>query len=123
MNNNSTAQSQTDNYDVVIIGAGPSGTVAASMLVQAGLSVLILEKQFFPRFSIGESLLPQCMAFLKEAGLEKTLHNYAANFGFQFKNGAAFHKKGKNSVFDFTEKYIFNTRCDCFKTIFGIVFI
>ena len=105
MNNNSTAQSQTDNYDVVIIGAGPSGTVAASMLVQAGLSVLILEKQFFPRFSIGESLLPQCMAFLKEAGLEKALHNYAANFGFQFKNGAAFHKKGKNSVFDFTEKF------------------
>ena len=105
MNNNSTAQSQADNYDVVIIGAGPSGTVAASMLVQAGLSVLILEKQFFPRFSIGESLLPQCMTFLKEAGLEKALHNYAANFGFQFKNGAAFHKKGKNSFFDFTEKF------------------
>lgn len=92
-------------YDVVIIGAGPSGTVAASMLVKQGVTVLILEKQHFPRFSIGESLLPQCMAFLEEAGLESALHQYAENYGFQFKNGAAFHKKGINSSFDFTEKF------------------
>jgi len=92
-------------FDVVIIGAGPSGTVAASMLVSYGLSVLILEKQFFPRFSIGESLLPQCMAFLEEAGLEQVLHKYAKQHSFQFKNGAAFHKKGINSSFNFTEKF------------------
>ena len=101
----SPAQNTTEQYDVVIIGAGPSGSVAASLLAADGMSVLILEKQYFPRFSIGESLLPQCMEFLKEAGLEQALDKYAKEFGFQYKNGAAFHKKGKNSSFDFTEKF------------------
>lgn len=101
----SPAQSTTEQYDVVIIGAGPSGSVAASLLAADGMSVLILEKQYFPRFSIGESLLPQCMEFLKEAGLEQALDKYAKEFGFQYKNGAAFHKKGKDSSFDFTEKF------------------
>src|SRR5262245_60082103 len=44
--------------DVLIIGAGPAGTVAAAALLQEGLRPLIVEKQFFPRFVIGESLLP-----------------------------------------------------------------
>lgn len=101
----SPAQNTTEQYDVVIIGAGPSGSVAASLLAADGMSVLILEKQYFPRFSIGESLLPQCMEFLKEAGLEQALDKYAKEFGFQYKNGAAFHKKGKDSSFDFTEKF------------------
>lgn len=92
-------------YDVVIIGAGPSGSVAASLLVKAGLSVVIIEKQFFPRFSIGESLLPQCMVFLEEADLHNVLDKNAAGADFQFKNGAAFHKDGVDSVFDFTEKF------------------
>tara|TARA_R110000744_G_scaffold1965_6_gene7684 strand:+ start:14341 stop:15606 length:1266 start_codon:yes stop_codon:yes gene_type:complete len=105
MNSKPSAQKTNQKYDVVIIGAGPSGSVAASLLVADGLSVLILEKQYFPRFSIGESLLPQCMEFLKEAGLEQALDRYAQEYGFQFKNGAAFHKQGKNSSFDFTEKF------------------
>ena len=49
----------TTSTDVVIIGAGPSGTVAASMLVRKGWSVEVVERGHFPRFSIGESLLPQ----------------------------------------------------------------
>tara|TARA_R110002060_G_scaffold77748_1_gene89608 strand:- start:3336 stop:4601 length:1266 start_codon:yes stop_codon:yes gene_type:complete len=105
MNSKSSVQQINQKYDVVIIGAGPSGSVAASLLVADGLSVLVLEKQHFPRFSIGESLLPQCMEFLKEAGLEQALDRYAKEYGFQFKNGAAFHKRGKNSSFDFTEKF------------------
>ena len=51
-------------YDVVIIGAGPSGAVAGARLIQDGLSVLVLEKMEFPRFVIGESLLPQSMDYL-----------------------------------------------------------
>jgi len=105
MSISSTEQVIKNTYDVVVIGAGPSGTVAASLLANNGLSVLILEKQYFPRFSISESLLPQCMAFLEEAGLHDALHKYASQYGFQFKNGAAFHKKGKSSVFDFTDKF------------------
>ena len=43
--------------DVLIIGAGPAGAVAAGLLAKNGYSVRVLERQKFPRFSIGESLL------------------------------------------------------------------
>src|SRR3954463_5550921 len=45
-------------YDVLIIGAGPAGTAAAAMLAEKGRRVLILEREKFPRYHIGESLLP-----------------------------------------------------------------
>ncbi|PIW61559.1 NAD(P)/FAD-dependent oxidoreductase [Shewanella sp. CG12_big_fil_rev_8_21_14_0_65_47_15] len=87
--------------DVAIIGAGPSGAIAASLLHQQGKRVLVLEKQHFPRFSIGESLLPCCMQFIEEAGMLETLN--AA--GFQHKNGAAFRRNGTYTTFDFTDKF------------------
>lgn len=92
-------------YDVIIIGAGPSGTVAASILVNKGFSVLILEKEQFPRFSIGESLLPQCMSFLAEAELLNCVLENASSLGFQYKNGASFHREGMDTSFNFTEKF------------------
>ena len=55
--------------DVAVIGAGPAGAAISAILSQNGFSVTVLEKNLFPRFSIGESLLPQCMEFLEEAGL------------------------------------------------------
>jgi flavin-dependent dehydrogenase len=87
--------------DVLIIGAGPSGSVAARMLRRLGYSVVILEKAQFPRFSIGESLLPQCMAFLEQADLLGPV----LEAGFQLKNGAAFSFAGKQSQFDFSDKF------------------
>lgn len=72
--------------DVAIIGAGPSGAVAAAMLSKAGHSVQVLERSSFPRFSIGESLLPQCLVMLEEAGLLDSVQDAA----FQFKDGAVF---------------------------------
>ncbi|XQW84895.1 NAD(P)/FAD-dependent oxidoreductase [Thalassotalea piscium] len=96
---------KSEQFDVVIIGAGPSGAAAGAMLSDLGWRVLILEKQHFPRFSIGESLLPQCMAFLKAAGLEQKVHDSADILGFQFKNGAAFQKNDKYTEFDFTRKF------------------
>lgn len=87
--------------DIIIIGAGPSGAVAAALLRKNGYQVTILEKQHFPRFSIGESLLPQCMEFLEEAGMVSAIEDA----GFQYKNGAAFHYDGRNSAFDFREKF------------------
>ena len=91
--------------DVVIIGAGPSGSSAAALLRQKGYAVTVIEKQYFPRFSIGESLLPQCMVFLEEAGLLETVREHVQSRAFQFKNGAAFLCGEKRSHYDFTEKF------------------
>jgi flavin-dependent dehydrogenase len=71
------------------------------LLAQKGYRVLALEKQLFPRFSIGESLLPQCMAFLEEANMIDAIKDG----GFQFKNGATFQRRGEMSYFDFSEKF------------------
>jgi len=87
-------------YDVTIIGAGPSGSVAASILCQKGYRVCVLERQKFPRFSIGESLLPQCMAYIEESSmLEAVLKR-----NFQRKDGAVFVYRGKKISFNFDDK-------------------
>lgn len=88
-------------FDVVVIGAGPSGSVVSALLNKKGYRVLVLEKQHFPRFSIGESLLPQCMKFLEQADMLTAVQHA----GFQFKNGAAFCCGEDTDFFDFTEKF------------------
>lgn len=87
--------------EVLIIGAGPSGSLASVLLNRGGIRPLVLEKQRFPRFSIGESLLPQSMVFLEKAGM---LDAVKAG-GYQHKNGAAFSKNGTYSEFNFEEKF------------------
>jgi FADH2-dependent halogenase len=74
-------------HDVIIIGGGPAGTTTATFLAQAGRKVLLLEKETFPRFHIGESLLPYNQVLLKEMGVLPALE--AA--GFPRKVGAQFH--------------------------------
>src|SRR5690606_7591132 len=86
---------------VVIIGAGPSGSTAAALLNKQGIDVLVLEKMQFPRFSIGESLLPACMEVVEAAGMLQAVEEA----GFQFKNGAAFRKNGVYTEFDFRNKF------------------
>jgi flavin-dependent dehydrogenase len=90
-----------ETVDVAIIGAGPSGAVAAALLRRAGRSVLVLERQHFPRFSIGESLLPQSMAYLEEAGMLQAV----VEAGFQYKNGAHFVWRDRSSSYDFRDKH------------------
>ena len=58
-----------DSYDVLIAGCGPGGSSAASYLAKAGKRVLVLEREVFPRFHIGESLLPCNMPIFRELGL------------------------------------------------------
>jgi flavin-dependent dehydrogenase len=89
---------------IIIIGAGPAGCVAAALLKKRGHEVTIVERQRFPRFSIGESLLPQCMEFLEEAELLSGIQNCAQDNHFQYKNGAAFYRNGDYSDFDFRQK-------------------
>ncbi|TDV39005.1 hypothetical protein C7405_101122 [Paraburkholderia caballeronis] len=92
---------RSETVDVAIIGAGPAGAVAAALLRHAGRSVLVLERQHFPRFSIGESLLPQSMAYLEEAGMLQAV----VEAGFQYKNGAQFVWRDHATAFDFRDKH------------------
>ncbi|EAQ54247.1 NAD(P)/FAD-dependent oxidoreductase [Vibrio sp. MED222] len=86
---------------VVIIGAGPSGSIAASLLHKKGIDVRVIEKSLFPRFSVGESLLPACMEVIEQAGMSEAV----ANANFQFKDGAAFRKNGVYTAFNFEDKF------------------
>lgn len=72
---------------MIVIGGGPGGSTAASFLAKAGRSVLLLERERFPRFHIGESLLPYNRLIFRELGLLPKLE--AA--GLTRKYGAQFH--------------------------------
>ncbi|WP_148253026.1 NAD(P)/FAD-dependent oxidoreductase [Aidingimonas lacisalsi] len=87
--------------DVIVIGAGPAGAAAASRLARDGLHVEVLERNHFPRFAIGESLLPQCMLHLDESGLLETVQAG----GYQHKNGAVFSRNDKQTAIDFRDKF------------------
>jgi len=90
-----------EKVDVLVIGAGPAGTVAASIIKQKGYSVKIVEKEKFPRFVIGESLLPRCMEALEEA---KFLDAVKA-MGFQEKTGAKFVRNNQVCDFSFSDQF------------------
>ena len=92
---------RVEKTEILIIGAGPSGAVAAGLLRKQGRQVLIVEKETFPRFSIGESLLPQSMTYIEEAGMLQDV----VQAGFQYKNGAAFAKGDLRTAFDFRDKF------------------
>jgi 2-polyprenyl-6-methoxyphenol hydroxylase-like FAD-dependent oxidoreductase len=87
--------------DVLIIGAGPAGAMAAAMLRQQGLRLLVVEKQTFPRFVIGESLLPHSMDLLQEAGLLDAVQAR----GFMQKCGAVFLRGNERCDFDFSDQF------------------
>ena len=88
-------------FDVTVIGAGPAGSVASALINKMSHRVLVLERQHFPRFSIGESLLPQCMVFLERAGMLAAVEKA----GFQLKNGARFCRGNQCDSFDFEDKF------------------
>src|SRR6185295_16051774 len=72
----------TPELDVIIVGGGPAGSTAASLLARAGVKVLVLEKETFPRFHIGESLLPRSVPLLRRLGMDMS--------GARYKGGAEF---------------------------------
>ncbi len=73
-------------YDVIIIGAGPAGSTAAALLAGKGRRVLVLEKEKFPRYHIGESLMPFCWFTLNRLGLVEEMDRiaYTKKYSVQF---------------------------------------
>src|ERR1041385_6433333 len=69
--------SNDTNYEALIIGAGPAGSAAAATLAEHGRRVLVLEREKFPRYHIGESLLPFTFQPLQRLGLIEKMRQSA----------------------------------------------
>ena len=87
-------------YDVIIAGGGPAGTTAATLLVQYGYRVLLIERNQHPRFHVGESMLPKSDAIMKRLGIKWEVGNLT-------KGGADFidESTGKHTFFPLKGKY------------------
>jgi flavin-dependent dehydrogenase len=85
-------------HDVVVVGGGPGGATVAGRLAQAGVRVLVLEKEHFPRFHLGESLLPMSLPVFDALGVTEKL-----DARFIRKHGARFIKgdTGEEVTFKF----------------------
>jgi flavin-dependent dehydrogenase len=77
---------ESKHYDVIIIGGGPAGATAGTILAEAGLKTLILERTQFPRFHIGESLMPEAYWTFKRIGMLPKLRasNFVRKYSVQF---------------------------------------
>ncbi len=64
-------------YDVIVIGGGPAGSTAAALLAEKGRRVLLLEKEKFPRYHVGESLMPFCWYTLERLGVLEEMNRIA----------------------------------------------
>lgn len=92
---------QTEKVEVLVIGAGPAGSIASSIINKQGFKVKVVEKEKFPRFVIGESLLPRVMDHLQEAGLLEAVKEA----GFQKKFGAKFVRGNEVCDFNFSDQF------------------
>src|SRR6185369_16170946 len=81
-------------YDAVVIGGGPAGSTVATALAQAGRSVVVFEKEKFPRFHVGESLLPFNLPIFDQLGLTVKIRRA----GFQEKYGAFFWNEASGGI-------------------------
>ena len=86
-------------WDVIVIGAGPGGSATATILAEGGARVLVLEREFFPRFHVGESLLPAAEIITTLLDIEQDPNI------FLYKSGAQFlcEETGRTESFDFGE--------------------
>src|SRR6185312_13466864 len=85
----------SDRYDVIVIGGGPGGSTTATLLADAGRKVLLLERGHFPRFHIGESLMPETYWTFKRLGMlpKMKASRFVKKYSVQFTNAT-----GKDSA-------------------------
>jgi flavin-dependent dehydrogenase len=76
-----------NSYDVVVIGGGPAGATVATLLTRGGLRVAVFEREHFPRFHVGESLLPANLPIFDRLGC----HDAMRQAGFIVKPGTSFY--------------------------------
>ena len=76
----------SNNYDAILIGAGPAGSSAATILAEKGHKVLLIEREKFPRYHVGESLLPFTFEPLKRLGLidDMRTSSFTKKYSVQF---------------------------------------
>jgi flavin-dependent dehydrogenase len=88
----------TNAYDVIVLGGGPTGSTTANLLAQDGHRVLVLEREVFPRFHIGESLLPCDLAVFERLGVSFDGHERHL-----YKSGAEFYDeaRGRHTIYPF----------------------
>lgn len=84
---------------ILVIGGGPGGSTAATLLARAGFDVTLLERAVFPRYHIGESLLPSILPILDLLGAREKMEA----FGFQRKQGAFLEWGAENWALNFGE--------------------
>jgi flavin-dependent dehydrogenase len=93
-----------ETYDVAIVGGGPGGSMTAARLRQRGRTVVLFERERFPRFHIGESLLPSSAPILRSVGLEEELDaRFVRKYGARFLDD----EKGPDGGDESTARYLF----------------
>ncbi|MDZ7359111.1 MAG: tryptophan 7-halogenase [candidate division KSB1 bacterium] len=80
----------TSNADVVVIGGGPAGSTVSALIAQHGYKVQLFEREHFPRFHIGESLIPETYWVLKRLGMLEKMKNshFVKKYSVQFVNAS-----------------------------------
>jgi halogenation protein CepH len=111
-----------ESFDVVVLGGGPAGASAATLLARGGLKTLVLEREHFPRYRVGESLLPAAWDLFERLGVTAEVEAE----GFTVKHGVAFRLPGMGQTLEchtseyqeyFHRPYTFHVERDRFDEI------